>query len=184
VSIQPINQSTAITTPPAGLIFSADQMVINAWSSRQLSDGTRLNLGRTDTEQGFVVREDGIFPIAFTESGTQHCIDGSSRLANRINARDILPNSGGHTHPRGRANDVSGLPGPEDGVMAAVTRKTAYVISSRGAFAVDKDASGFHIRLLAGSRLTATEQGEISRLIGQWNTNNGGSGVRCTFTPN
>jgi hypothetical protein len=36
-----------------------DQQVLDAWTSRRLDDGTRLNLGRTDREQAFIVRETG-----------------------------------------------------------------------------------------------------------------------------
>jgi hypothetical protein len=159
-----------------------DQQVIDAWNTKRLDDGTRLNLGLTDREQAFVVRDTGIFPIAM-QTGTQRCEDGSERVAGRMNLSAIGADSGGHTHPRGRENDVSALPGPEDGRLARATGDTAYVISQRGAFAIDHDGQQFNVRLLVGKPLSAIEQGEIARTIGGWNANNGGSGVQCTFTP-
>lgn len=161
-----------------------DAHVVEAWHSRELTDGTSLDLGRTDREQGFVVREDGTYPVDISRSGIQRCDDGSERLANVINVGAIRPNAGGHTHPRGRDGDVSGLPGPEDGVMARVTSQPAYVISSRGAFAIEHGPEGFTIRQLAGTPLSSVEKGEMSRLIDAWNQHGGGSGARCTFTPN
>lgn len=159
----------------------SDELVVTAWNSRTLTDGTRLDLGTTDKEQGFVVRDDGIFPVSIRQSGEMVCEDGSRRIANRISVADIRPNSGGHTHPQGRYGDIVGLPGPEDGVMAARTGKPAYVISSRGAFRIEASSTGFEVKLLAGKAVTSTERGEISRIVGSWNNNAGGSGVRCTF---
>lgn len=182
--VQLSGKTGTIALPPTRQSSQSDQFVIGAWTSRTLSDGSRLNLGFTDREHGFTVRDDGIFPVSFRQSGTQTCEDGTSRLANKLNVSDIRPNSGGHTHPRGRTDNVSPLPGPEDGQMATATGKTAYVISSRGAFAIDRTANGFEVRLLAGRDISPSEQGEISRSTNQWNANNGSSGVRCTFTPN
>lgn len=182
--VQSSGSAAAKTLPLTQQSSQSDQLVISAWSSRRLSDGSRLNLGLTDREQGFVVRNDGIFPVSFRQSGIQTCDNGTSQLANKLNASDIRPNAGGHTHPRGRSDSISPLPGPEDGQMATVTGKTAYVISSRGAFAIDRTADGYEVRLLAGRAISPSEQGEISRNIAQWNANNGSSGVRCTFTPN
>ncbi|WP_375404506.1 hypothetical protein [uncultured Sphingomonas sp.] len=168
-------------TAPRGATTSADAVVIEAWRTRTLTDGTKLDLGRTEKEQGFVVRDDGLFPISFKRSGTQVCDDGSRRLANVIDIKNILPHSGGHTHPLGRTGDVSGLPGPEDGRLAAVTDRPAYVISKRGAFAIEQTGGGFEVRQIAGKPLTPAEQGEVGRTVAQWNSNSGGSGVRCTF---
>jgi hypothetical protein len=158
-------------------------LVVDAWQTRMLSDGTRLQLGRTDKEQGFVVRPDGIFPIEFRRSGIQRCEDGSSRLANVINRADIVPFSGGHTHPQGRTERVSGLPGPEDGIMARATGTPAYVISERGAFKITFVENAFRFEQLAGKALNPREQGEVARSVDWWNANGGGSGVKCTFTP-
>jgi hypothetical protein len=163
---------------------NSDQIVIAAWTKRRLTDGSKLRLGRTDREQGFIVRSGGIFPVSFRVSGVQNCSDGTSRLANRLNASDIIPYSGGHTHPLGQSGDVSPLPGPEDGQMAVATGKTAYVISRRAAFAIDRSSDGFEVRWLAGRPLTTSEQQKVRETIIQWNQNNGRSGVTCVFTPN
>lgn len=160
-----------------------DQQVLDAWASRRLDDGTRLSLGRTDREQAFVVRETGIYSLPM-QTGTQICSDGSTRVGGRMNLQAISNDSGGHTHPQGAFGDVVGLPGPEDGRLALATGDTAYVISSRGAFAIDHDGQGFQIRQLAGRPLSAVEQGDMNRTISTWNSNSGGSGLRCTFTPN
>lgn len=176
---------SAPPTPPARTPTQVtDAHVIDAWNNRQLSDGTRLNLGRTNAEQGFIVTPDGTAAISVTRAGQQVCDDGSRRLATSLNLSAIRPHSGGHTHPQGRSGDVSGLPGPEDGRMAAATGRPAYVISQRGAFAIEAQNGAYSVRQLAGAPLSATERGEIARLISSWNQNSGGSGVRCTFTPN
>lgn len=150
---------------PASENASLDANVVRAWKTGKLSDGSRLNLGRTDREQGFTVREDGVFPLEITRSGVQRCADGSERLATAFALGAIRPNAAGHTYPRGRENDVCGLPGPEDGHMALATGKPAYVLSSRGAFAVEKEADGFLVRQLAGKPSSPVEQGELDRAI-------------------
>jgi hypothetical protein len=161
-----------------------DAHIVAAWNSQRLSDGTQLNLGRTNAEQGFIVTPEGTSAISVTRAGRQVCSDGSERLATSLNLSAIRPHSGGHTHPLGRRGDVSGLPGPEDGRMAAATGRTAYVISQRGAFAIEAQNGSYSVRQLVGQPLSATEQGEVARLISSWNQNGGGSGVRCTFIPN
>lgn len=161
-----------------------DTHVVAAWNSRQLSDGTPLNLGRINAEQGFIVTPEGTAAILVTRAGRQVCADGSERLATSLNLSAIRPHAGGHTHPQGRSGDVSGLPGPEDGRMAAATGRPAYVISQRGAFAIEAQGGSYSVRQLAGALLSVTERGEIARLISSWNQNGGGSGVRCTFIPN
>lgn len=174
-AVAPSNR--VVPTTPDG-----DQTIISAWQSRTLTDGTKLDLGRTDREQGFVLRDGGIFPIVFRASGKYVCDNGRIDVANVIRVDDIRPNSGGHT-PRGQSSGFERLAGPEDGQLAERTGKPAYVISSRGAFKIEKVESGFEIKLLAGSRLTPTEQGEIAGTIARWNRHDGGSGVRCKFIP-
>ncbi len=71
------------------------------------------------------------------------------------------------------------LPGPEDGVMARRTGKTAYEISDRGAFAIEKTKVGYRVRIIDGARLTPPERRAIMKTIDGWNQNNGGSGVSC-----
>lgn len=177
-----------VSAPPPPTVQSPTQItdahVVTAWNDRQLSDGTPLNLGRTNAEQGFIVTPEGTAAISVTRAGRQVCSDGSERLATSLNLSAIRPHAGGHTHPQGRSGDVSGLPGPEDGRMAAATGRPAYVISQRGAFAIETQSGGYSVRQLAGAPLSVTERGEVARLISSWNQNGGGSGVRCTFIPN
>lgn len=75
---QALGAVASLERAPAAL-SSPDQTVINAWQSRTLTDGTKLNLGRSDVEQGFVLRDGGIFPISFKVSGKQVCDDNSVR---------------------------------------------------------------------------------------------------------
>jgi hypothetical protein len=185
--LAPVSRPTS-APPPSPATQSPTQItdthVVVAWNSRQLSDGTPLNLGRINAEQGFIVTPEGTAAILVTRAGRQVCADGSERLATSLNLSAIRPHAGGHTHPQGRSGDVSGLPGPEDGRMAAATDRPAYVISQRGAFAIEAQGGSYSVRQLAGAPLSATERGEIARLISSWNQNGGGSGVRCTFIPN
>jgi hypothetical protein len=185
--LAPVSRPTS-APPPSPATQSptqiTDRHVVVAWNSRQLSDGTPLNLGRINAEQGFIVTPEGTAAILVTRAGRQVCADGSERLATSLNLSAIRPHAGGHTHPQGRSGDVSGLPGPEDGRMAAATDRPAYVISQRGAFAIEAQGGSYSVRQLAGAPLSATERGEIARLISSWNQNGGGSGVRCTFIPN
>jgi hypothetical protein len=84
--------------------------------------------------------------------------------------------SGGHTH----SSLEKGLPGPEDGVMAKATNKTAYVISKRGAFAIERTDVGFRIRIIDGAAPNAQERRELRTLIDGFNKNSGGSGKTCS----
>jgi hypothetical protein len=160
-----------------------DEIVVTARKNKKFSDDTPIRFPSTgDLEQGFRVADDRIDPVPFSRSGTQTCSDGSSRAANAINTGDIgAGNSGGHTHGGG---DLNPLPGPEDGAMAGATGRTAYEMSSRGAFAIESTSVGYRVRMLSGGRLSSSERSEVAGLIAGWNKNNGGSGVKCTFTPN
>jgi len=158
-----------------------DEIVVTARRERKFTSGERIRFpARGELEQGFRVNEDGIFPVPFSRSGVQRCSDGSSRRANALNLSDIGGDNGGHTHGGG---DLNPLPGPEDGRMAAATGRTAYQMSSRGAFAIERTATGFRVRRLSGAGLSGSEQGEMRGLVRNWNQNKGGSGVTCTFTP-
>ena len=160
-----------------------DDIVVTARSDKRFTSGETINFPPSgDLEQGFRVGNQGIFPKPFTESGTQTCDDGSSRAANRLYVGDLATGeSGGHTHGGGGLNP---LPGPEDGLMAAATGRTAYQLSSRGAFAIESTDVGFRVRLLSGGSLSSSERAELRRLIANWNQHGGGSGRTCTFTPN
>jgi RHS repeat-associated protein len=161
---------------------TTDAIVVTGRRQKKFTTGEDIAFPlHGNREQGFRFNEQGIFyPVPFTESGTQNCSDGSSRSANRLNLGGIGSDNGGHTHGGGNLNP---LPGPEDGRMAAVTNRTAYEMSARGAFAIEQTPSGFRVRLLDGNRLTSSEQTEVRGLVRNWNQNNGGSGASCTFTP-
>ncbi len=160
-----------------------DVQVRNAWTTRRLSDGTRLNLGATKDEQGFAVNGTGTRAVATRRAGWQLCEDGSERRATVLNLQDILPDAGGHTHPLGQSGEiVAGIPGDEDGQMAARTGKPAYVISAIRAFAIQKQDS-FEVRSIAGRPFPRQGRSLIARRVETWGANQGGSGVACRFTP-
>ena len=160
-----------------------DAHVRTAWMSKRLSDGTRLNLGATDNEQGFAVSTAGTRAVVTRRAGWQECDDNSRRRATVLNLRDIFPDAGGHTHPLGSARYiVAGIPGDEDGQMAARTRKPAYVISAVRAFAIEQ-RDVFVVRRIAGRRFSSAEKRIIDRRIQTWGNNQGASGVTCRFTP-
>lgn len=156
-----------------------DEVVVTARKTRQLSDGTPLNLGRTENEQGFRVTEGGIFAYPLKNQRTQICEDGSSRRVATFDVASLDGASGGHTHPQGVDGTIIGLPGPEDGRVARASGRPAYVISRRGAFRVQQTADGFEVGLLDGAQLSRAEQADVLDTIEAWNANNGGSGQRC-----
>jgi hypothetical protein len=184
VGSQPIVAPALVGSPGIGSTAQLDANVKTAWENKRLTDGTKLDLGRTDQEQGFIVKPEGTFAVNFRQSGTQKCNDGSERRVGILNTADITPHAGGHTHPKGKTGDILGLPGPEDGQMAAKTRMPAYVISAARAYAIDKSADGtFTVRVIAGESLSPREKGDIQRSVEKWNLNNGGSGAQCRFIP-
>jgi hypothetical protein len=162
------------TTPQAGPTAqqqAVDSQVRTASRTNTLADGTRLNFN--GQEQGFKASTDGTASNPMTTS-CQACSDGSKREVGSYNLRALGPNeSGGHTH----TVRTSGLPGPEDGRMANATDKTAYVISPRGAYGVEKTDVGYRVRVLDGQRLTPQERINVRQTIDAWNRNSGGSGV-------
>ncbi|HZD10018.1 MAG TPA: RHS repeat-associated core domain-containing protein, partial [Candidatus Binatia bacterium] len=160
---------------------AVDEVVVVGYRSRQFTDGTKIRFSlRGYLEQGFNVSADGIFPQNFTQSGTQECDDGTTRSANKLDISNLNGASIGHTHGGG---GLDPLPGPEDGVAAAATDRPAYMMSRRGAFAIESTAVGFRVRLLAGRMLSGKEKADIRNTIAGFNQNDGGSGVNCTFTP-
>ena len=184
VGILPKAAPALLSSLPTGSTALLDVNVKIAWENKRLTDGTRLNLGRTDQEQGFIVKPEGTFAVDFRQSGTQKCDDGSERRVGILNTADIKPHAGGHTHPKGKTGDIVGLPGPEDGQMAAKTGMPAYVISAKRAYGIEKSADGaFTVRVIAGESLSPREKGDIQRSVEKWNLNNGGSGTQCRFIP-
>lgn len=176
-----VDDHTAPQPGPDEETTRVDDVVVTARRERRFTSGEAIRFPPSgELEQGFRAGPDGIYPIPFSRSGTQQCSDGTSRRANSINRAGIGDSSGGHTHGGGGLNP---LPGPEDGGMAAATGRTAYQMSSRGAFAIENTASGYRVRRLSGSSLSSSEQSELRGMIRNWNQNNGGSGVTCTFTP-
>ena len=160
-----------------------DGHVRMAWTTRRLSDGTALNLGATNDEQGFAVGPAGTRAVETKRAGWQRCADGSQRRATVLDLREINPDAGGHTHPLGTLRDiVADVPGDEDGQMAARTGKPAYIISAVRAFAVER-REGFVVRLIAGRPFTRSERSLIARRTETWGANQGGSGVACRFIP-
>lgn len=166
------------TTPqpgPSSQQMTVDGQVRSASRSGSLSDGTKLDF--RGQEQGFKASADGTASNPMTTS-CQSCSDGSVREVGSYNLRALGPEeSGGHTH----TVRTSGLPGPEDGRMADATDRTAYVISPRGAYGIERTEVGFRVRVLDGTRLTPGERNAIRSTIDSWNQNQGGSGVSsCT----
>ena len=148
--------------------------VKTASDSGKLSDGTKLNLSG-NSEVGFKASEDGTSSNPM-QPVCQRCSDGSTREGGKFNAKNLGANeSGGHTHN----STVKGLPGPEDGRLAGATGKSAYVISERGAFSVEKTDVGDRTRIIDGASPTTSERASMRSTVDGWNQNQGGSGVSC-----
>ena len=155
---------------------SVDGQVKSASDSGRLSDGTRLNLSGSK-EQGFSASSEGTKSAELSGQRCVTCSDGTQRTSATFDGSKLGPGeSGGHTHNA----TVKPLPGPEDGGMARVTGKTAYVISERGAFAIEKTDSGYRIRTIDGAAPSRTERAEMRSTIDGWNQHQGGSGVSCS----
>lgn len=153
-----------------------DNQVKSASDNGRLSDGTKLNF--SGKEQGFKASADGTSSNPM-QTGCAKCSDGSTRETGSYNKGALGPNeSGGHTH----TDRSSGLPGPEDGRLANATDKSAYVISERGPFSVEKTEVGYRIRTIDGASPSRTERAEMRSTIDGWNQNQGGSGITCTPT--
>ena len=155
-----------------------DFHILSAWRTHRLTDGTRLDFGGR-REQTFKISHAGIVFVPPKETGTMYCPGGDVRDYAKVDYARIAPDAGGHTH----LDRASSLPGPEDGSMAVLTNKPAYVISRARAFAIERLTDGFTVRLLGGNRFSDTEQNDIARRIASWNLNNGGSGVVCRLVP-
>ncbi|WAC64025.1 RHS repeat-associated core domain-containing protein [Pseudoxanthomonas sp. SL93] len=165
------------TTPqlgPSSEQRAVDSQVKAASDSGRLSDGTKLDF--SGREQGFKASADGTSSNPM-QTGCAKCSDGSRRETGSYNKGALGPNeSGGHTH----TNRTSGLPGPEDGRLANATDKSAYVISERGAFSVEKTEVGYRIRTIDGAAPSSTERAKMRLIIDGWNQNQGGSGISCS----
>ncbi len=169
------------TTPQAGPSSQqqgVDKQVRSASRSGRLSDGTRLNHSG-GKEQGFSASEEGTKSAELSGQTCATCSDGSQRKSATFDGSKLGPGeSGGHTHD----GSVKPLPGPEDGGMARITGKTAYVISPRGAFGIEKTDVGYRVRLIDGAGLNSSERGALMKTIDAWNQHQGGSGITCTPT--
>ena len=174
-----------MATPPklSSTTAALDAQVRQAWLTRKLTDGTKLNLGAVDQEQTFKITPTGTFFVKPKETGTQICVDGSERSYAIVDFAKIAPDAGGHTHPQGKYGAISSLPGPDDGRMAVRMGKPAYVISKSRAFAIESIAGVFDVRVVAGSKLGSAEKAKIALRIKTWGSFGGGSGVQCTFHP-
>lgn len=149
-----------------------DAHVKRAWQSRKFSDGAKIDLGRTDDEQGFIVRPDGIFEVEVVERGVRICSLGGGRKEERVytrmNLKVLGSHAGGHTHPKGKDGRISQKPGPKDGHIARYLSrngKPSYVIANAGAYAVEWNGSAFDIRTLIGKRISGSVARNISE---QW----------------
>lgn len=161
-----------------------DELVIAAKKSRRLSDGTRINLGRTDQELGFRVDNGGTTAHEFIgPQKRQMCEDGNPRFVNTFNREGLGDGLLGHTHPRGREEPFDLLVGPDDGIAPAVTGRPAYVMSSRGIFRVSRGPEGFTVTMVEGRRLSRSEERRIIGRIQLWNANNGSAGKKCWDAP-
>jgi len=165
------------TTPQAGPSIqqkAVDGRVRASSSSKRLSDGTILKLSGTD-EQGFAASEAGTRAEALTDRQCMKCSNGMTVDKSFFSTKNLGEDeSAGHTH-----YDGLDIVGPEDGKMARATGRTAYVISSRGAFAVEKTEVGFRVRQIAGEELDFRERASVQSRVDGWNQNNGNSGVSC-----
>lgn len=173
------------TITDAATITLYNAQVRAAWARRALSDGTKLNVGRTDEEQMFIVTTTGTVAVVAKRAGWYKCTDGSEARATVTNLGAIMPNAGGHTHPLGRNSDIlADMPGPEDGRMAKQTGKPAYVISRRRAFSICETAPDvYDVKLIAGAQFSRSELAKVAELEAAWSRHSGGSGVVCRFTP-
>ena len=160
-----------------------DSQVVGAARSGQLSDGTTLRHNeQTDDEQGLGASNSATYSNPM-EKLCWRCSDGKSGVGGRFYLKGLAAgDSGGHTHPKGDAGKpLNPLPGPEDGSLAHSTGQSAYVISSRGVFAVDETSVGYRVRQLDGRNLDSGERALMRDTIRDWNRNAGSSGRSCQY---
>lgn len=144
-----------------------DNHVRNAWVTKKFSDGTILDLSNGANEQGFIVKTDGIFEIKIKNQKVYNCKDGREIVATTFNLNSFMGYAGGHTHPRG----VEKYPGPVDGNIAKNRfndGKISYVITYKGAYAVEWTGTTFIIRNLIGFKISDKK---IQSLINKWTKN-------------
>ncbi len=173
------------TTPqegPSPEQEKVDEVVVTGYKDKKFSDGSKISFPSGGfSEQGFRADQNGVTPIPFSKKGTQKCNDGSERSANSINIAGLGDASIGHTHGGG---ELDPLPGPEDGVAAGATGNTAYMMSRAGVFGIESTSVGYRVRQLAGKPLNGKQRAAVSKTVAGYNQNGGGSGKKCTFTPN
>lgn len=134
---------------------------------KKFSDGTVMNLDQGADEQGFIVKPDGIFEIQIKNQKIYNCKDGREIVATSFNLKSFMGYAGGHTHPKG----VEKYPGPIDGDIAKNrfnAGKLSYVITYKGAYAIEWTGISFVIRNLIGMKLSDKK---IKALIKKWTKN-------------
>lgn len=79
---------------------------------------------------------------------------------------DSIPDGAYPAHSHTRRQGY--LPGPND--QSGVTRfGRAYVLTPDGAFAVERDQSGYVLRQVAGDSLSRGQERRVQRTIEEWN---------------
>ncbi|WP_408951509.1 RHS repeat-associated core domain-containing protein [Lysobacter sp. Hz 25] len=165
---------------PGPTVQAKDAQVRVAFKSGQYSDNTKTNINeKTDDEQGFRVSETGTFSNPLLKI-CWSCSNGESGTGGKYNVSALKGNeSPGHTHPL----LLNGIPGRGDAGLTGVTHQTAYMISTLGAFAIEKTDVGYRIRQVAGSRVEQQQRSDMVKLVQFWNKNDGaagGGGVTCS----
>ncbi len=144
-----------------------DAHVRQAWRTHKFTDNTPINLGRTDKEQAFLVKADGIFEIKAVKRNVIKC-GSKDIITTRFDRNALRPYAGGHTHPRGKDGKIEQYPGPLDGSIAKITYldgMLSYVISYKGAYAVSWSGFEYAIHNIIGKNLS---EKKISKIIKKW----------------
>ena len=145
-----------------------DSQVAHAWNTKKFTDGSKIELGRVNFEQAFIVTPSSILEVEVTSRGMYKCSNGRSGLFTKFDYDNIRPNAGGHTHPKGRDGKVLPYPGPNDGAFAKMTRasgKPTYVLSSRAAYKVEYDSGEYRVSIVAGKKGYSRE---IRGVVKRW----------------
>lgn len=144
-----------------------DNHVRKAWLSKTFTDGTKINLNSETKEQGFIVKSDGIFEVQVQSQRIHKCKDGREIIASTFNPNAFMGHAGGHTHPR----EAEQKPGPLDGNIAKrlfTYGKLSYVITYKGAYAVEWTGQSYVVRNLVGKQLS---EKKIKKLVKKWGQN-------------
>ncbi len=142
---------------------SLDQQVIKAWRSRTFSDGSKIQLN-SDKEQGFIVKPDAILEVQTKRQQIIKCNRGKEVVVTRFNPSVFAGYAGGHTHPKGTET----FPGPLDSQIAKLlfaSQKLSYVISIKGAYAIEYTGNTYLIRTISGKIMS---ERRIKRQIKIW----------------